>query len=40
VKEFTREDIDISGTSYPLSMAIYVLDSQGHWMIELLSKGT
>jgi hypothetical protein len=40
VKEFIREDIDISGTSYPLSMAIQVLDSQGHWMIELLSKGT
>jgi hypothetical protein len=40
VQEFKRLGIDISGTSYPLSMTIHVLDSQGRWMLKLLSKGT
>lgn len=38
VKNHIREDIDISGT-HALAMAIEVLDSQGRWILELLSRG-
>jgi hypothetical protein len=38
VKNHIHEDIDISGT-HALAMAIEVMDSQGGWMLELLSRG-
>jgi hypothetical protein len=40
VETFFLEEIDISEASDSLSMAIHVLESQSHWMLEELSKGS